>query len=345
MKEYILQEPRRIVTQEKARVDPTGHDVLIRVENVGICGSDIHLYHGTYNGPHTYPMLFGHEWSGTVVEVGDQASKLKIGDKVTGDCSRYCGDCEGCSEGDKNLCRNIEKFGITIDGASAEYIVRDEQYVYKAPEGIDVRLLCLAEPIAVAAHLLERVKRIANGSLADKRVLVLGGGVIGMSALMLLIKNEGCTQAELYDLAQSRTAVAESVGARIPSAEELDTSKIGESYASLYQMAKYDIVLETTGVAPVFVNAMYLLKPGGLLGCVGMIAKVEIPQKLIVTKALTITGSIGGTGDFDRSMAFIAGYPEIASRLISHRFSMDRVEEAFETAKNPAGTMKIVLSL
>ncbi|NCC67275.1 MAG: hypothetical protein EOM14_03625, partial [Clostridia bacterium] len=77
-------------------------------------------------------------------------------------------------------------------------------------------------------------------------------GVIGMSALMLLLKNEGCKQAELYDLAQSRTAVAESVGARIPSAEEMDTSAIGDSYSAMYTMSKYDVVLETTGVAPVF---------------------------------------------------------------------------------------------
>ncbi len=344
MTEYVLQEPRQIIEREKAKPEPNGHEVLIRVENVGICGSDIHLYHGTYNGPHAYPMLFGHEWAGTVVKVGDLATGFTPGDKVTGDCSRYCGNCESCKK-DRNLCRNIEKFGITIDGASAEYIVRDEQYVYKAPEDIDTRLLCLAEPIAVAAHLLEKVKHAVGGSLTDKRVLVFGGGVIGMSALMLLVQVEGCWQTELFDLAQFRTSVAKSVGARIPSAEELDTSNVGESYGSMYGMAKYDIVLETTGVASVFVNAIYLVKPGGVLGCVGMIANVDVPQKMVVMKSLNIVGSIGGTGNFDQSMAFISGYPEIASKLISHRYPIGEVRDAFETAGNPANTMKIVLSL
>ncbi len=166
-----------------------------------------------------------------------------------------------------------------------------------------------------------------------------------MSTLMLLIKMEGCRQAELYDLAHSRTAIAESVNARIPSAGELDSGSIGDSYSSMYQMAKYDIVLETTGVAPVFVNAMYLVKPGGVLGCVGMIAKAEIPQKIIVTKSLTIIGSIGGTGHFNRAMEFIARYPDTASKLISHYYPIDRADEAFKTAGVPEGTMKVVLTL
>ncbi len=344
MKEYVLQQPMSIVQKEVDCAVPGEDEALIRVENVGICGSDIHLFHGTYNGPHQYPMLLGHEWSGTIVKTGSQVTTLQPNDKVTGDCSRYCDYCESCQT-DKNLCLNIEKFGITIDGATAEYIIRKERYLYKAPEGVDVQLLCLSEPVAVAAHLLEKIKNVVGGSLEDKKILVMGGGVIGMSALMLLKKMEGCKHAELYDLAKSRTAIAKSVGARIPSTTELNTGNIDETYSSMYKMAKYDIVLESTGVASVFVNAMYLVKPGGVLGSLGMIAKVEIPQKLIVTKSLAIIGSIGGTGDFDRAMEFIATYPETASKLISHYYPMNQADEAFKIAEVPEGTMKVVLTI
>lgn len=113
----------------------------------------------------------------------------------------------------------------------------------------------------------------------------------------------------------------------------------------MYAAAKYDIVIETTGVAPVFANALNLVRPGGVLGCVGMIAKVEIAQRLIVTKSLTVVGSIGGTGDFDRAMEFLVKYPEAASKLISHVYAMDEVEQAFATARIPEGSMKVVLSL
>jgi len=341
---YILEEPLKVAPVEQPKPIPVGHEVLVHVKNVGICGSDIHLFHGTYSAPHSYPMRFGHEWSGIVEAVGESVTRVKVGDLVTGDCSRYCGKCPNCGT-DKNLCEHIEKFGITIDGASTEYFVRDEQYIYKSPEGMDERLLCLSEPVAVAAHLLAKIKRIVPEGLADKRILVYGGGVIGMSALMLLIHMEGCKQAELFDLAASRTKLAASEGARIPEAQELNAGAGSGDYASMYAAAKYDIVIETTGVAPVFANALNLVRPGGVLGCVGMIAKVEIAQRLIVTKSLTIVGSIGGTGDFDRAMEFLVKYPAVAGKLISHVYPMNQVEQAFITAKVPDGSMKVVLSL
>ena len=117
---------------------PTGMQVLIRTHAVGLCGSDIGLYHGTYEGPKNYPLYFGHEWSGTVEAVGPDVTKVKPGDKVTGDCSIFCGECEFCtSAGDKNLCQRIEKFGITVNGASRQHFLQDEKYVYRADHGAD----------------------------------------------------------------------------------------------------------------------------------------------------------------------------------------------------------------
>ncbi len=342
MLQYVLEEPRHIVEKETTVPEPSGTQVLIRIRYVGICGSDIHLYRGSYNGPHSYPMLFGHEWSGVVEKTGNGVTGFAPGDVVTGDCSRYCGACEAC-ETDANLCAHIEKFGITIDGATAEYILRDQKYLYKAPKGMEQELLCLSEPVAVAAHILRRVQSL-GGDLHDKRILVLGGGVIGMSATMLLRNIYGCRQIDLFDLATSRKEIAASVGARIPAPQEL-TPPVGADYASLYAAAKYDVVIETTGVASVFANALYLVKPGGILGCLGMIASAEIAQKLIVTKALTLIGSIGGTGDFPQAMEFLCAYPETARKLISHYFPMAQAPEAFALAGNPEGTMKVVFTL
>lgn len=341
---YILREPGRVEPCELPKPVPKGREVLVRVQYVGICGSDIHLFRGTYSAPHAYPLQFGHEWSGVVEAVGEEVTGTAVGALVTGDCSRYCGACPSCAR-DKNLCEHIEKFGITIDGASTEYFVRDEKYLYPAPAGMSGKLLCLSEPVAVAAHLLSKARRAVPGGFQDKRVLVLGGGVIGMSALMLLMHMEGCGQAELYDLSASRTAIAASEGARIPAAEELAPGDGDGGYASMYAAAKYDVVIETTGVPSVFANAFRLVKPGGVLGCVGMMARAEIPQRLIVTKALTVVGSIGGTGDFDRAMDFLLRYPEAAEKLISHVYPMDRAPEAFAVAGNPQESMKVVLSL
>lgn len=341
---YILKEPACLEPQEEEKPIPHDSEVLVRVKYVGLCGSDIHLFRGTYSAPHNYPMRFGHEWSGVVEAVGEDVTRVAAGDLVTGDCSRYCGSCPNCEE-DKNLCEHIEKFGITIDGASTEYFVRDEKYLYKSPDGVDERLLCLSEPVAVAAHLLSKIRRVLPEGFRNRRVLVLGGGVIGMSALMLLIHMENCQTAELYDLSALRTGIAASEGARIPKGAELNAEAGGTDYVSMYAAAKYDVVIETTGAASVFANAFRLVKPGGVLGSVGMMEKAEIPQRLIVTKALTVLGSIGGTGDFDRSMEFLRDYPHAAEKLISHTFPMTRATEAFSTARNPEESMKVVLSL
>lgn len=341
-KEYILEAPKTVLCKERELLPPGKEEVLVRVYNVGICGSDIHLYNGSYNGPHQYPMLFGHEWAGVVQQVGKGVTKFKKGDQVTGDCSRYCGVCPNCKQ-DKNLCEHVEKFGITIDGASSEYIIRSQEYIYKAPLNMNRDLLCLCEPVAVAAHLIEKIKKTVD-DIADKRILVMGGGVIGMAAMMLLLYMEQCQQVELYDLSQYRTNIAASCGAVIPLEEALQPN-LEVGYADMYTKAKYDIIIESTGNETVFANALALLRPLGVLGCVGMLPSVNIQQKLIVTKALTILGSIGGTGNFEQAMDFLCQYPQQGEKLISHRFPVEETEEAFGQAMKAGSSMKVVLEL
>jgi threonine dehydrogenase-like Zn-dependent dehydrogenase len=168
--------------------------------------------------------------------------------------------------------------------------------------------------------------------------------VIGQAALILLKHSLGVERVDLFDVVASRAKLAQSFGARIAEAGELQVAE-GADYATLYRQARYDVVLETTGVASVFANALNLLKPGGMLGCVGMIAKAEIPQKQIVAKALTIVGSIGGTGEFPEVIEFIAAHRELAERLISHRIAINDATNAFTVARNAGQSMKVMLTL
>jgi threonine dehydrogenase-like Zn-dependent dehydrogenase len=200
----------------------------------------------------------------------------------------------------------------------------------------------------VAAHLIGKMKKV-HKDFCNDRILVMGGGVIGMAAMMLLKHTEGCDRIELFDISQHRTRIAASSGAYIPEAAELEIAAPGSgeniSYAQMYASAKYDAIIESTGVASVFVNSVKLLKPAGILGCVGMISSVEFPQKLVVTKSLTIVGSIGGTGNFDTALKFIKEFPEEAKKLISHHFFIDDASKAFETAMKPEDAMKVVLRM
>lgn len=341
MRAYLFQSPKNVEIAEREKPELKDNEILIKIKNIGICGSDVALYNGKYSGPHKYPMLFGHEWSGIVAEVGKKVTGISVGDKVTGDCSRYCGTCEYCKV-DKNLCKHIEKFGITVDGASAEYIVRDAKYVYKAPEELDFDLICLTEPIAVAAHMIKKILKVAE-SLTDKKILIMGGGPIGLASLMLLKKLYNCDSVDLYDIVENRMKLAVSLGAGSPSEKLFKLNSDENNYNSLYTTAHYDIIIETTGNAKALVNTIHMAKPMGIIGCVGMLPNVEIPQKLIVLKSLTVIGSIGGTGEFEEVLDFIKTNPDYVRHLISHKFPITDCEKAFEACRDAATAMKVEL--
>lgn len=346
MKAYVLEKQGSIRIQEMSIPKITGDEVLVKMNNIGICGSDIHLFKGTYNGPFKYPMLFGHEWSGTVAGIGEKVISLKTGDTVTGDCSKYCGRCPACNT-DRNLCENIEKFGITIDGASAEYIVRQEKYLYKAPVGLDSELVCLTEPISVAAHLIKKIIAI-KPDITTRKIMIYGGGTIGISSLLLLKKKYGCEDVELYDIVREKCDLAAELGAVIPEKESLYRESDDTKYNAIYSSAAYDIVIETTGNANAFRSAINKVKTMGLVGCAGMISEVVFNQKLIVVKGLTLLGSIGGTGEFPEVLEFIKTNSENVKRLISHRHKMNEVDKVLSNRVNNVDlpkTLKIMMQM
>ena len=312
----------------------------MKANNVGICGSDIHLFYGSYTGPHSYPLHFGHEWSGTVIKKGKKVKSLNIGDMVTGDCSIYCGECKYCRQ-DKNLCENIQKFGITIGGASREYFLQDEKYLYKLPENLDPDLASLTEPVAVAAHALEKL-----GDISGKRILVLGAGPIGLSALMVLRKILGIQKVELFDLIDFRLKLAEDLGAKIPDNLDLfkEEVKIGEKYIDFYSRFAYAIVIESSGSPKAFNNALSLIKPLGTILNIGFIPSSEINFRLVTLKAIKLIGSIGGTGSFPLVLHFLKDNQEYAGSLITHKFSFQDAQEAFNLSKEDARAVKIQLS-
>lgn len=342
MRVYGFEKPFSFFEKEVPVPEALGpQKVLVRVAYVGLCGSDLHLYKGTYSGPNAYPILFGHEWSGRVVRCGEEVRHLRPGAIVTGDCSHYCGSCAFCAR-DKNLCRHIEKYGITIDGASAEYIVRDAKYLYEAPEGIDRALLSLSEPVAVAMHHIK--KAAAIDGLQGKTILVYGGGAIGQACVLLLRQYFQVEKVDFFDIIPRRCRVAEQLGATVVDDAWL-VPPASDSYDDMYNATKYDLILETTGVPQVFINAVRLLRPLGVLGSLGMMPEVALPQKLVVTKALTLLGSIGGTGEFEEVIPFIHRHAEALSLIAGHHFPIARVEEAFAAAMQPDETIKVILSL
>jgi L-iditol 2-dehydrogenase len=321
---------------------PAGSQVLIRTHAVGLCGSDVALYLGTYEGPRNYPLYFGHEWSGTVETVGPAVTGLRPGDKVTGDCSIYCGECEFCTR-DKNLCQKIEKFGITIDGASRRFFLQDERYLYRADPSADLDLVALSEPLAVGARAVRRVQRLRPW-FRKERVLVLGGGTIGLACLFALKHIAGCAYVELHDLVPSRVTEAVGLGAAEPTDVVADGPG-GEGYGELYSGRGYDVIFETSGAPPAFLRAVALLRPLGMIMALGFIPSVEFSPKQVTLQAAQIMGSIGGTGEFEQALDFSLRHPDLAQKLITHRVPFEEYVRAFDLALDRRGSRKVLIHL
>jgi threonine dehydrogenase-like Zn-dependent dehydrogenase len=337
----VLKGSRRTEVVTEAVAAPTGTQVLVRTHAVGLCGSDLGLFHGTYEGPRNYPLYFGHEWSGVVQDVGSDVTRVRPGDNVTGDCSLYCGVCELCAR-DRNLCRAIEKFGITVSGASRQLFLQEERYVYPTHADANLDLVALSEPLAVGAHAVRRVRE-SRPDFDREKILVLGGGTIGLSCFFALKVLEGCRHVELFDIVEARRQKALDLGAS-ELTDVMVTGHDAEDYGDLYSGQGYDVIFETSGAPPAFHRAVELLRPLGTIMALGFLPSVEFSVKQITLKAAHIMGSIGGTGDFERVLAFAHQHPHLAAELISHRVPFQEYGTAFELAQNRKQAMKVLIT-
>jgi len=181
-------------------------EVLIKVKNGGICGSDIGIYTGE-NSLATYPRIIGHEFGGEVVEVGSGVTKVKIGDKVAVDPVRSCGNCFACRNNRHNVCKSVEVTGVHRDGGFAQYVVAPEHAVHKVDTSkISEDLLCLVEPYSIGVQVNYRGRINEN----DK-VLVMGSGPIGI-AVMQVAKYRGASVI-ITDIVDQRLERAMDMGA------------------------------------------------------------------------------------------------------------------------------------
>lgn len=173
MTQQVMTNPKEIVFKQVDIPSLGDDDVLIKIKMIGICGSDIHVYHGLH--PFTkYPVTQGHEVSGEVVEVGKNVKSVKPGDKVTIEPQLRCGKCYPCRHGKYNLCESLKVMGFQTTGAASEYFKAPEINVTKLPDDMDYKKGAMIEPLAVAVHAVSRV-----GDVNGLNISVIGAGPIG----------------------------------------------------------------------------------------------------------------------------------------------------------------------
>ena len=208
MKAVLVTQPHRIVIEERPRPEisePT--EVLIKVKVGGICGSDVHIYHGT-SSVATYPRVIGHEIVGEIIEVGLQVTNWSSGDRVIIDPVISCGTCYQCRIGRRNVCRNLKVRSVHVDGGYQEYVVVPQESIYHIPDNVSWEDAILIEPFTVAEQVCSRAE-IQAGDL----VFIMGAGPVGLSVLKMA-KLRGAT-CFISDIVEKRLEFAKTQGADV----------------------------------------------------------------------------------------------------------------------------------
>ena len=169
----------RIIDMDKPTIDAK-NNVLVKIKAAGICGSDVGIYHGT-NAAATYPRVIGHEIVGVVEEVGDNAKKIKVGDRVIVDQVTACGTCYACRKGRPNVCEHLQVRGVHIDGGYREYMAVPESDVYVLPDSLSYQDAVMIEPTTIAVQACSR----AQLEFQDT-VMIIGAGALGSSMLRIV---------------------------------------------------------------------------------------------------------------------------------------------------------------
>lgn len=318
-------------------------DVLVKLEYVGICGSDVHyLEHGkigdfVVNGD----FILGHECAGTVIETGSGVQHLKVGDKVALEPGITCGQCEFCKTGRYNLCRDVEFLATPpYHGSLMNYIAFPENMCFKLPDNITTKEGALVEPLAVGMHAAMQ----GNVKLGDS-VVILGAGTIGLVTL-LACKAYGATEITVVDVIPKRLEYARKLGATsIVNAAETD---VFSEIEKLTDKKGVDIVIETAGSARTISQTPYLIKNGGTIVLVGLAPQdiIEFNFAKIMAKEAQIKSVFRYRNIYPTAIKAIAkGIIDITG-IVTHEFDFDEVAKAFDyVINNKQDVVKAVIKI
>ncbi|WP_366161064.1 zinc-binding alcohol dehydrogenase family protein [Bacillus infantis] len=322
-----------IDTEKPAIVHP--EEVLVKVKRVGICGSDMHIYHGT-NPLATYPRVPGHEVAGEVVEIGSGVTGVKPGDHVVVEPIRYCGECYACRTGRPNVCSTLSVFGVHEDGGMREYFVLPEKQLHAADPGLDWDEIVLAEPYTIGAQAVWR------GAVQEgDSVLIQGCGPIGI-CILKMAKLSGA-HVIMTDLKQERLAFAKDNGAD----EIIDAGResVEEKVMELTGGEGPNVVIDAVCLPSTFELGVNVVSPAGRVVVLGFDEKPSpISQLPITKKEVTIVGSRLQTNQFGKVISLLNEGKLEANGFITHKFTLDEVQEAFNfVEKNPDQVRKAVI--
>lgn len=319
----VVRGPNDVVVEERGYASPGPDEVLVKPVFVGVCGTDLEILHGDLDPVYVrYPLVLGHEWSGTVIEVGANVSDLSVGDPVVVEGILACSQCAECRSGKTNLCANYDELGFTVDGAAGPGVVAPAALTHRLSPGVALDVAALVEPAAVVLRGLRELDIVPGA-----RALVIGDGTVALLAAQL-VRMWSPSQVVVAGRRAAQAALAKAIGA-----DEF-TIDTPESRA-------FDVVIEAAGNTAAVETALQAAAKSGkvlLLGIAGHGNAAKLYVDDVVNNDLSIRGSFSYTASaWAETVRLLNAGSFEPSPLITHRYRLDDYQAAFDSLASTAG--------
>lgn len=307
---------------------PGDHEVQIQVGSAGICGSDLHFFHRDF--PPQAGLTPGHEFGGVISAVGKSVSHLKEGDLVGVEPLLRCGVCPFCISGDYHVCGERGLVGENINGAMSQFTTVPAQTVFRAPSGLDAETIALAEPLACSVHGFSKLQLRGH-----ETVFIVGAGTIGLTTILAARANGAHT------IILARHPHQQEAARRLGADEVIGEDEAGQMrMRELRHAGMIDVAVETVGgKGETLVQAQMMVRPKGRVLVLGVFSarNVAINPLHLAIKEVEIIGSMTyarsqGYADYQIALDIVADHVEPVRSLITHRFALPDVNDAFATA-------------
>lgn len=335
MVDIVVRKPGALAVQAGTEPQPDAGEVVVRVQRAGICGSDMHILHGS-NPFAVYPRIIGHEFAGVVTALGAGVVSVRAGDHVVVDPVVSCGHCYPCRVGRPNVCANLEVMGVHRDGGFRDLVAVPARNVVAVPADMPFGLAALAEPFSIAANVLDR-----TGCGPQDTVLVYGAGTVGVTVLQVAkLLGARCIVADIDEARLERAsgfgadAVIHSLRQPVADAVRYENDGLGPT-----------VIIDGAGVPALLDEACRIASPAGRIGLLGFSATPSsLSQQEVVRKELTVVGSRLNRQLLPKVVEWLANKRLEPEAMITQVFAAVDAKAAFDLIeREPQRTLKVQL--
>lgn len=337
MIQQVVTAPKKIEFREIEKPVIKSGEVLIKIMSIGVCGSDIHVYHGQH--PFTsYPITQGHEVSGEIVELGEGVTGFRLGQKVTIQPQVVCGECYPCRHGQYNLCEELKVMGFQTTGTASHFYAVDAKKATPLPDDMSFDQGAMIEPLAVAVHAVRKA-----GAIVGKNIAVIGAGPIGILVAQAA-KGLGAKSVLITDVSDVRLAIAKECG--VDYCFNTRSHNFGDVLVESFGPDKADIIYDCAGNDITIGQAIKYARKGSIIMLVAVFADLaKVDLAVLNDHELTLNTSMMYRNEhYIEAIQLVNDGKVLLEPLISEKFPFMEYQKAYEYIdENRETTMKVII--